>query len=350
MIYFDSTWIISMKIKAFIICFILVISHTAEADQNSISVNYPPDNAIMEFSLLSISLNVPKDSASLIKVSVNDKEQAAIIPDSEFECLTVPLAVGINSISITAIKNNKPSDSIFINIFRRSELEVKYSKPPSEFQKRYFHSEDRSLCKDCHTLVPSETDRKPVNIAAFPDRELKGEDMAAAATSTCYSCHKAILSYPFIHGPAAVWSCLSCHDSQAEPMYAVRKPDTKVCFNCHIEEKEAWNSRKYFHGPYSTGKCAICHNPHASDFPYNLVKYTWDLCMSCHVDKGSGRHIVAGYVNENQHPTRGTPDPINIGKELSCASCHNSHASDSPKLWRLNVGSGFELCRMCHAE
>jgi predicted CXXCH cytochrome family protein len=37
-------------------------------------------------------------------------------------------------------------------------------------------------------------------------------------------------------------------------------------------------------------------------------------------------------------------------KKISCTSCHDPHASDSPRLWRLNVGSGFELCRKCHTD
>jgi len=143
---------------------------------------------------------------------------------------------------------------------------------------------DRNECAGCHTLDASETDKKPVGPSAFPDEKLKGTYDAAAA-STCYSCHKTLISSPFVHAPAAVWSCLRCHDREREPQYAVKKPDTKACFTCHLKYKEEWYSKKFVHGPFSIGKCSICHNPHASDspglerFPYTTLFY---FCNKCH--------------------------------------------------------------------
>ncbi len=323
---------------------------TAEASQNNITLNYPPDKTVMEFDLLSISLTVPQGSADLIKVNINDQEKVEIIPDSNFECFSIPLKVGINRINISAIKENKQADEIIMSVFRRSELISAYKDPPAGFKKDYFHMKNHIKCAACHTLEPSESDRKPVNIAAFPTEILVYGKDVAATTSTCYSCHKGLTSYPFVHGPTAVWSCLSCHDPQTNPKYSVKKPDTKVCFSCHIEQKEGWYTKKYFHGPFNTGKCAICHSPHASENPFNLVKTTWDLCLSCHIDKGSGKHIVKGFFVTYYHPTHGKPDPLRKGKELTCASCHEPHTSDSPRLLRLNVGSGFALCKKCHLE
>ncbi|MDH4028593.1 MAG: hypothetical protein OEU95_07180, partial [Nitrospirota bacterium] len=208
----------------------------------------------------------------------------------------------------------------------------------------------RSQCAACHILEPGGQDRKNVDISAFSGAVSKENIEAAIASSTCYSCHKSMTSYPFVHVPAAVWSCLSCHNPGAEPRYSVIKPDTRICFGCHIKEKEEWYARKYLHGPFTAGQCAICHNPHAADHPYNLHKSTWNLCLSCHIDKGSGEHIVASYINTYNHPTRGKPDPLRKGRELSCASCHDPHASNSPRLWRLDAGSGFALCKKCHAQ
>ena len=80
----------------------------------------------------------------------------------------------------------------------------------------------------------------------------------------------------------------------------------------------------------------------------SIVKPTCLLCLSCHTEKGSGRRIIAGYVYGNRHPTHGVLDPLRKGRELTCASCHNPHASDSSKFIRLNAGRGFELCGKCH--
>jgi predicted CXXCH cytochrome family protein len=338
-----------IKILFFIIVLFIATGLSAEEGRHVITVNYPPDRTIMEFGILSMSLNVPKGSADSISILVNDKEKLRIVADSEFECFSVPLAAGINRINITAQREKTAVDSIEMTVFRRSDLESAYKNPPPGFEKDYFHMKNRDQCSACHILKPADTDKKPVSVSAFPAEKLRSRDMSAA-DSTCYSCHKNLTAYPFIHGPSAVWSCLSCHDPKAAPVYAVRKPDTKVCFGCHIEQKEEWERKKYFHGPFTTGSCTICHSPHASENPSNLHKPTLDLCLNCHVDKGNGRHIVAAVGGSYFHPIRGKPDPLRKDRELSCVSCHDPHASDSPRLWRLNVGSGFELCRKCHTD
>lgn len=339
--------------RLILLCFIMVLSLasglSAEEGMHVITVTYPPDRTTTEFDILGMSLTVPGGSADLIKIFVNDKEALRIAPDSEFECFSVLLTTGINRINITAEKGNAEVDNIAVSVFRRSDLESAYKNPPPGFQKDYFHMKHRDECGACHVLKPSGSDKKPVSISAFPAEKLKNSKISSSG-STCYSCHKRLTSYPFIHGPSAVWSCLSCHDPEAATVYAVRKPDTKVCFGCHIEQKEEWERRRYFHGPYTTGSCTICHSPHASENPSNLLRPIWDLCITCHTDKGSGRHIVAAVGGSYFHPTRGKQDPLKKDRELSCVSCHDPHASDSPRLWRLNVGSGFELCRKCHTD
>lgn len=322
---------------------------TSYGNQKMVTVNYPPDMTVMEFEILGISLTVPsRGFIDLIEVDVNNRDKKEITPDSEFECFSVLLKVGKNVVTIRGIKEGRIIDESVINVFRRSDLERGAIKPPTAFQRDYFHMKDNKKCRECHKLEPTESDRKPLRIAAFPTRKLKASEEEIAAESTCYSCHKALTSAPFVHGPAAVWSCLSCHDPRAEPKYAVRKPDTKACFGCHIERKEKWYAKKFFHGPFNTGKCAICHNPHSAEYPFNLVKSTWELCTSCHIDKGSGQHIVKRISGMNYHPTRGKQDPSREGKELTCASCHEPHATDSFKLLRFDIGHLFDLCRKCH--
>ncbi len=333
-----------------VLLFSFLFSHSALGTEGDVIINYPPDRTVMEFDLLSISLTVSPGSAASITVYVNGDKKLEFSPDSRFACFSVPLKTGMNIIDIMAMKNEQPIDKKSIRVFRRSDLQSMYQKPPPGFQKDYFHGSDRSLCSPCHTLQPGENDKKPVSIAAFPAEAVKGLSPSEAATSTCYSCHKSLTARPFIHGPSAVWSCLSCHEPLSEPAYSVKKPDTKLCFGCHLEQKEKWYSKKFLHGPFNTGKCAICHSPHASDYPYNLFMNTWDLCVGCHIDKGSGLHIVQGYINAQYHPTRGKPDPLRKGQELTCASCHDPHAADNSKLWRLNVGSGFQLCMACHGN
>ncbi len=197
-------------------------------------------------------------------------------------------------------------------------------------------------CASCHSVEPTEADKKPVSIATITDKK------GSKPKSTCYSCHKSIMAYSYEHGPASVWACLSCHEQDSSPRYAVAKPDAEICYTCHVEQKAEWLSKKHIHGPVNVGMCSICHNPHASDHPFHLYKDTWNLCVTCHVENGTGMHVLADVYSTEGHPTRGKPDPVRIGKELSCASCHNPHASDFHNLWTFGVDSLYDLCQKCH--
>jgi predicted CXXCH cytochrome family protein len=338
-----------IRIAFLIIVFLIVSCLTAKADQEFITLRYPPDKVIMEFGLLNISLNIPEGSADLVKANVNDRETVNIVPDLEYECFSVPLVLGINKIDIVAMKEGIQVYNVTLSVFRRSDLVGEYVKTPAGFQKDYFHMKNSLQCAECHILKPREFDKKPISPMSFTAVAFDKQTVLAA-TSTCYSCHKKIASYPFVHGPVAVWSCLSCHENESEPRYSVKKPDTEVCFGCHTQQKNDWEAKKFIHGPVTLGKCAICHSPHASEYPFNLYKSSWDLCVNCHVEKGTGKHILGDSFSTDGHPTRDKPDPLRIGKELSCASCHDPHASNFLHLWAFEVQDIFELCTKCHYD
>ena len=331
--------------------FLFVCSLTAEGGQNVVFVHYPDDMAVMEFNLLSISLSLAQGSADLLEIEINNKNKAIIVQPRKFECLSVPLELGINEINIRAKKEDRSVDDVVLVVFRRSDLVGKYKKPTAGFQKAYFHMKDRPQCVACHhVLKPTEADNKTINIETYA-AELSKNKANVPSESTCYSCHRGMTSYPFVHGPNFVWSCLTCHDSQAEPKYSVKYPVPELCYKCHVEQKQKRSGKKSYHAPYLTDKCVICHNPHASENPHSLVEPTWLLCVSCHTDKGDGRHIIAGYFygsRHRRHPTHGVLDPSRKGQELTCASCHNPHASDSPKFVTLYVRRRFDLCIKCH--
>ena len=235
------------------------------------------------------------------------------------------------------------------NVFRRSDLVSEYRKPPRSFKKVQFHIEDHIQCKECHVLESGAQDRKSIRPGSDSPGAANG-NKALTVSSTCSSCHNNITLSPYVHGPASVWSCLSCHDKDAAITYSVRQPVKDVCYECHIEQKKEWNSKKYIHGPVNVGKCTICHSPHSSDNAFNLFKSTWDLCVNCHAEKGTGLHVLGDAIFEKGHPTKGRKDPVRIGKELTCASCHNPHASNFPHLWAFEVDDLFELCKKCHFD
>jgi predicted CXXCH cytochrome family protein len=337
-----------MSVRQIIPVFIILLlfSLCAEASQKTIHIHYPPDRTAMELGLVSVTFTVQKDAADDIVILVNDEKQVRKKSDGKIISATLSIQPGINSIGIQAFRNGNLTASESMSIFRRSDIISEYRKLPSDFTRGYFHMKERKLCQECHTLKPSDADLIPVNIATFrgKDSDVKSTDKE----STCYSCHKNIMSYSYVHGPASVWSCLSCHNPDADPAYSVPKPDAEVCFGCHTEQKKDWGSKKFVHGPVTIGNCSICHSPHASENPFNLFKPAWDLCVNCHATKGTGLHVLGDAFSSKGHPTRGKPDPVRKGKELTCASCHDPHASNYPHLWAFEVESLFDLCQKCH--
>ena len=324
---------------------------SAEFGQDIVTVSYPADLAVMEFNLLSISLSLPQGSANLIEVEVNSQIKASFVPRRKVECFSVPLNLGPNKINIRAKKEDRTVDDVALNVFRRSDLVGNYEKPPAGFKKDYFHAKDRSQCATCHhVLEATEADNKTLNIETYA-AEVSKIKPVDPSESTCFSCHRGITSNPFVHGQDFVWGCLTCHDSKAEPKYSVKYPVPELCFKCHLEQKQKRSGKKSYHAPYITNKCGICHNPHASENPYRLDKPIWLLCVSCHPDQGDGSHVIAPYfwgTRHRRHPTHGVPDPSRKGRELTCVSCHDPHASDSPMFITKYGPRSFDLCIKCH--
>ncbi|MEJ2234696.1 MAG: cytochrome c3 family protein, partial [Syntrophobacterales bacterium] len=226
-----------MKFIPYAVVFFLIFSLAAEGSQGSITVHYPVDLSVMEFNLLSISLSLTQNSADLIEIEVNNKIKASIVSRRKILCFSVPLELGINEINIRARKENSIVDEAALAVFRRSDLVSKYKKPPAGFQKDYFHMKDRSQCAACHHLLePAEADNETISIETYAAESAKIRAVFPTE-STCYSCHRGITSYRFVHEPNFVWSCLTCHDSQAEPRYSARYPDPELCYKCHVEQK-----------------------------------------------------------------------------------------------------------------
>lgn len=332
----------------YIVCCLLLTAVPAGAGQGAISLHTPGDKTVIEYDVLNISLEVPEGAADLIKVTVDGTEKKEIVPDLKYECFSVRLNPGTSTVELFVYKGEELVASFVRHIFRRSDLVSEYRKAPRSFSKVRFHMEENPECRECHTLESGEYDLKPVRPGSVP-AAVGGSNVFEAA-STCNSCHNNITRTPFVHGPASVWSCLSCHDKDAEIIYSVKQPVKDVCYQCHVEQKNNWNSKKYIHGPVNVGKCTICHSPHSSDNAFNLFKSTWELCVNCHAEKGTGLHVLGDAMLEKGHPTRGRKDPLRIGRELTCASCHDPHASNYPHLWAFEVDELFELCKKCHFD
>lgn len=329
-----------MKIIIFSISclfFALIITTFAYGSPEVFSIIMPVDYSIVEGELIPIVVKLSSNADAIAIVRNNDEIfKETNIKGKGYICKTAKLNFGPNEIIINALEGGKIVDSKKITVFYRSDISREFRITPPEFQRKPFHKEDNEkACVSCHEMKTSEKDIKP----------------QSPVDSICYPCHKKITEYGYVHGPAATWNCLSCHDRSSGPVkYITRQPEKDLCFVCHKEKKEEWMPKKYWHGPTATGKCSICHNPHASDNISWLKKPSWNLCVTCHEDRASGRHVLAGYVFGSTHPTKGRPDPLRPGKELSCASCHNPHAANSRSLFANDTLSPGSLCQMCHKK
>jgi predicted CXXCH cytochrome family protein len=333
-----------MKRLIIIPCFflILIITAIALANPDRFSIIRPADHSVVEGELIPIVIKFSRD-VDAITIAKNNDEVAMLtdVKGMEYVCKTVKLNFGPNEIVVSALENGRVVESKKAAVFYRSDISMKFMNSPPEFQKKPFHKEDtfhkednERACLLCHDMEISVKDLKP---------QKPGD-------SVCFPCHKKITEYDYVHGPAARWDCLSCHEQNSKPLkYITRQPEIDSCFVCHKDKKTEWTPKKYLHGPIVAGKCSICHNPHASAHISRLKKPSFNLCIGCHEGFESGKHVIAGFIGST-HPTKGRPDPLRPGKELSCASCHNPHAGNSREHFQHGVISRGSLCKMCHKD
>jgi len=190
-------------------------------------------------------------------------------------------------------------------------------------------------CSSCH--VGNHQGEKP-----FPK-------LTMAVPDLCFTCHdKAAFEKKSVHTAVAGGMCTSCHNphvSKNAKLLTALPPD--LCFNCH---DKSMFTKKTVHPPVMDGQCTYCHSPHASDYPSVLTQPLADLCATCHDQQTSGRHVMAAFSASDTHPVKGRPDPSRSGRELSCTSCHNPHASEQKKLFTNEGKSPGNLCLLCHKK
>lgn len=264
-------------------------------------------------------------------------------------CKTIKLHTAQNTVSITLYKNNKLISTAQRDLYFLSELfEGVDEDDAQDYELRYYHKdENEQKCKSCHNM----TSNVPTDGEAFED----------ITKTTCFECHNGMINTSNTHAPAVNWLCLDCHNGkigeynmadEGKSKYLAPDPIAKTCGSCH-DSVEEWQLRKYGHGPVNDGRCERCHNPHGSDNEFFLRKNIWDLCVTCHAEKASGKHVVSSFVfsrNAGAHPTKDRKDPARPGREFTCTSCHNPHGSSGIFLLRMKGTMAFGVCQRCHKK
>lgn len=104
-----------------------------------------------------------------------------------------------------------------------------------------------------------------------------------------------------------------------------------LCFECHVDMKEAFAGAKHIHKPAS-GNCIQCHNPHSNDSPFMLAKDVPEQCFTCHKDI---QDVTSKALIKHQA----------LDTEKKCLNCHSPH--DAPHAMQLK-DEPMSLCLTCH--
>jgi len=99
--------------------------------------------------------------------------------------------------------------------------------------------------------------------------------------------------------------CAACHDRPANG-YALPGQKDALCYRCHDRQ----DTGKVVHGPLGGGECTACHDPHGSMNVALTVTRPERLCVSCHDQESSTKHMQA---------SRGR----------RCTECHEPHSSEN---------------------
>jgi predicted CXXCH cytochrome family protein len=100
-------------------------------------------------------------------------------------------------------------------------------------------------------------------------------------------------------------SCSTCHPEADGNRFSVGFMQADMCSQCHDPIRDT----KHVHGPVAAGSCTPCHDPHGSRYPKYLVSSGKELCLVCHIQTLSMKH-VGGRENAD------------------CVKCHDPHGSD----------------------
>ncbi|MDD5156655.1 cytochrome c3 family protein [Sulfurimonas sp.] len=308
----------------------------------------PLAKTVIDESEITIVVKVtdPQISRVVFTDAQGNQFEREIKANKQVYCQSLKANLGDNPLSVVSYKEKEVKESKTISVYFRSEISPGFQDEPSGFKKNLLHNDkNEQLCKTCHVM--SDKPRK------------KGEIVENPEDSSCYQCHKNLVSQTKGHAPALNWMCTECHTGEKgeysnakedKSKYTTPDPIMDRCFGCHENIKNVWFAKKSEHGPVRDGRCNRCHNPHGSNQEFFLRKSIWDLCTTCHSEKATGAHVISSFVRGSTHPTKGVQDPARPGRELVCSGCHDPHGSEGIFLLRSKGKTAFSVCVRCHKK
>lgn len=98
--------------------------------------------------------------------------------------------------------------------------------------------------------------------------------------------------------------CDKCHPDAGANEFKVQPMQGDLCKKCH----DPVGTEEVVHGPVAAGSCTPCHDPHGSGYDKFLVAVGKELCLVCHSQNLSKRHIEER-------------------RNADCVKCHDPHSS-----------------------
>ncbi|MDT8067450.1 MAG: cytochrome c3 family protein [Terriglobia bacterium] len=199
----------------------------------------------------------------------------------------------------------------------------------------FVHSAVQTGCTSCHEIRVNR-DVTRIKLTTTTPQAL------------CFSCH-ADKNPTELKGrihPPAVRDCLKCHDphtsANKNQLLKLTSGDKQanLCLACHTQGENV-PEKGSRHAALDSG-CETCHVIHKTgeagkqEFDYHLTKATPALCLDCHDVSDSN------LVKAHQGQPFGT---------ANCIQCHNPHQSDRPKLMQKFTHQPFadKSCDTCHS-
>jgi predicted CXXCH cytochrome family protein len=246
-------------------------------------------------------------------------------------------------------------------------------RPPFAGRVR-LQARDQRLCTGCHVDLaepPAGGSRHAALVAAPGQRRtpcLSCHDphmsnarklLTKSEGDLCGGCHAAIVAAARAetgHAPAAE-DCLTCHSVHVAPQpHLLAEPAQAVCTGCHDVE-DADLTKAHLGAELAAVECLACHDAHGSGNPHVLARHlhapVLDGCETCHegsadklVENGRAPLCLACHAGVGER-ARTAAVPHAAMEVLSCADCHNPHASAQERLVKLPAGGE---CLRCHED
>ena len=186
-------------------------------------------------------------------------------------------------------------------------------------------------CQSCHGPARAHVNN-PMQVKPWRFGQESGVAVEKQ-NSACLDCHESGERndwHASTHAIAGV-ACTDCH-SVHQPREAAlsRQREAGICFDCHLDKRQALRRRS--HHPIEEGLvgCTDCHNPHGGSGPAQLQAISInETCTSCHAEK--------------RGPFLWEHSPV----VDDCTNCHDPHGSVHPQLL---VQRPPFLCQQCHSE